>query len=108
MRYRNLRVANLIRNEISKIVGREMEFPGMLVTITAVEVDKKLAGANVKVSVIPSEKAEDAIQELAKKRGEFQHILARKLNIKPMPQIRFEIDRGPEKAAGVEKILLRE
>ncbi len=106
MNYRNLRVGNLIRDELGKIVMREMEFPDALLTITEVEVDTKLGGAAVKVSVLPSEKAEGVLKELTAQRGKLQHLLNNKLNIKPMPQIRFEIDRGPEKAAGVEKLLL--
>lgn len=108
MNYRNLRVGNLIREELGKIIVRETEFPGALVTITEVEVDRKLGGANVKISVIPSEKAEVALKEFVKMRGKLQHLLNNKLNIRPMPRIRFEIDRGPEKAANVEKILLEE
>lgn len=108
MNYRNLRVASLIRDELSKIMAREMEFPDMLVTVTEVEVDPKLGGASVKISVLPSEKAETVLKELISAGGKFQRFLNHKLNIKPMPKIRFELDRGPEKAAGVEKILLEE
>lgn len=108
MNYRNLRVGNLIRDELAKIIMREMEFPDTLVTITEVVVDPKLGGAAVKVSVLPSEKAEAVLGALSKKRGKFQHLLNNKLNIKPMPRIQFEIDHGLEKAARVEKILLDE
>lgn len=106
MNFRNLRVANLIRDELGKIIMREMEFPETLVTLTEVEVEPKLNDAVVKISVIPSEKAEATLKEFAKMRGKLQHLLNNKLNIKPMPRIRFEIDRGIENAARVEKLLL--
>ncbi len=109
MNYRSLRVSNLIRDELTKIILREVEFePGVLVTVTEVEADKKLDDAAVRVSVLPSVKADGALKVLRARTGELQHLLSRKLNIKPMPRIRFELDRGPEKAAGVEKILLDE
>ena len=106
MNFRNLRVANLIRDELSEIILRELEFSGALLTITEVKSDKKLEGAEVRVSVIPSQKSTEVLSELNSKAGFLQHLLNKKLNIKPMPRIRFEIDPGPEKAAKVEKILL--
>lgn len=108
MNHRPLRVSNLIRDELSNLLLREVETPGALLTITEVIVDSKLDTAKVKVSVLPSEKAAMALSELKSKRGELQHLLNHKLNIKPMPRISFEIDHGPEKAAGIEKILLNQ
>jgi ribosome-binding factor A len=107
MKYRPERVASLIKGELSKIIIREVEFPG-LVTITNAEVDNKLKQATVKFSVLPSEKFEVVLKILEKNRSHLQYLLLKKINIKPMPQIVFEIDRGLEKAAEIEKLLLRE
>ncbi len=108
MNYRPLRVGNLIRDELSAIILRELEFPGALVTITAVAIDQKLEMAKVKVSILPGDKAETALTELESQAGRLQHELSHKLNIRPMPRIRFELDHGPEKAADIEKILMTE
>lgn len=108
MNYRPLRVGKLIREELGALIQRNLEFPGALVTITEVDVDKKLDHAKVLVSVIPSEKSEEALGELAKHRDELQYHLLRKINIKPMPYLQFTIDHGPENAARVEKALLGE
>lgn len=106
MNFRTERVSNLIREELGKIIVREMEFSGALVTITEVEVDKKLERAKVNVSVIPAEQAGAALGTLENTAGHLQHLLLKKINIKPMPRIMFAIDRGPENAAKVEKALL--
>lgn len=106
MNYRPLRMANLIREELAVLFLREMEFPGCLVTITDVNIDHQLERALVLVSVIPSAKADAALAQMNDRRGELQHQLNHKLNLKPMPRIEFEIDHGPENAARVEKILL--
>lgn len=106
MKQRNLRVASLIREELGKLIIRELEFPDMLVTLTEVEVGTKMDRAKVGVSVYPSEKALDAFKILEKSRGSLEHLLRRTLNIRPMPRIHFFIDRGPENAAKVEKELL--
>ncbi len=106
MNHRPLRVGQLIRDELAKLILREMEFDGALVTVTEVAVDKKLTAATVKVSVIPSEKSAEVLKELVVSQGRLQHELNFKLNIKPMPFIRFQIDRGIENAAKVERDLL--
>lgn len=108
MDYRNERMGNLVREELSKIIARELEFENALVTITEVEVDKKLDTAKVRVSVIPSEKAKEVFKILDLARNNLQTILFRKLNLKPVPRIQFEIDRGLENAANIEKTLLSE
>lgn len=106
MNHRPQRVSNLIRDELGQIILREMEFPGALVTLTEVAVDDHLEHAKVMVSVLPSSKTKSVMAQLARRQGDLQFMLARKLNIKPMPRIGFESDPGPEKAASIEKILL--
>lgn len=109
MNHRPERVQSLIQEELSKIIVREVEFPeGALATITSVEVEKKLEWAKVFVSVIPSASAEFALEVLERSAWKLQHLLMKKINIKPMPRIRFELDRGPENAARVERALLNE
>ncbi len=106
MNYRDLRVGGLIRNELGKMLLKEFEFPGVLLTITDVVVDKKLESARVDVSILPAEKSGEILRVLQKNQGRLQHLLLKKINIKPMPRIRFVLDRGPENAANIEKILI--
>ncbi len=103
--FRSERVQALVQAELAKLLIREVYFPHALITITSVEVDKKLEHARVNVSVIPSGRAEAALDELEKKAGYLQHLLLKKMNIKPMPRIAFVIDHGPENVVAVEKIL---
>jgi len=49
----------------------------------------------------------EVLKNLVKNQKHLQHLLLRKINIKPMPEIRFKIDIGLERAAEVEKALLR-
>jgi ribosome-binding factor A len=78
------------------------------VTITTVTVTKKMESAKVEVSVIPSTKGDAALATLRGATGYLQYLLMKKMNIKPMPQIAFVLDRGPENAAAVEKVLIKE
>src|SRR6478609_4019604 len=99
MNYRPLRVANLLRDELGMMIARDLEFPGALATITDIDVNKKLEIAHIRVSVLPSGKAAEVLKILQAAKGELQYKLVRKLNIKPMPQLHFAIDHGPENAA---------
>jgi ribosome-binding factor A len=104
--FRSQRVEKLIREELSKILVREFEFPGALVTVTEVQVDKKMDNAKAMISVIPSIAKESALHTLNKDIGRVQHMLLKKINIKPMPRISFALDYGMENAAQVEKKIL--
>ncbi len=107
MNYRPQRVSNLIQEELGKLLLREVEFEeGVLVTITGVDVNDNLEHARVRVSVFPSEKFKKALMVLQKMTASLQYKLLKKLNIKPMPKISFEVDHGLENAARVEKALL--
>ncbi|MCR4328637.1 MAG: ribosome-binding factor A [Patescibacteria group bacterium] len=106
MNHRPSRISSLIEHELSYILLREVEFPGALVTVSTVEVTKKLDLARVRVSVLPSDKEGEVQKKLDAAQRELQFKLGRKLNIKPMPYLKFEIDHGIENAAQVEKMLL--
>lgn len=106
MNHRPERVANLIREELSKLIVRELEFGGALVTLTTVEVNAKMELAKVGVTVFPSGQAKEVLRTLKRAQGELQYKMVRILNIRPMPRIDFFVDHGPENAARVEKALL--
>jgi ribosome-binding factor A len=109
MKYRQMRVGDLIRKELSILIEREIETPlGSLVTISDVEVDKKYERALVMISVIPTSATETVMATLEKARGYLYHLLFKKLNIKPMPDIMFRLDKGLENAANVERMLLND
>lgn len=104
--HRSLRVGSLIQEELGKILLRDLDLQsGILATISSVLVSSDLAHAKVFVSILPKEAGEEIMKTLNKSRGQMQHCLNRKLNIKPMPRIDFERDFGLERAANVEKLL---
>jgi ribosome-binding factor A len=105
---RHERVSELIRKELGELILRELEFPGAIMTILEVDVTKKLDYARVHVSVIPSNKSEEVIKILQSRQRELQGKLLRKINIRPMPELQFEIDHGAEKAAEIEKVFIEE
>ena len=106
--HRPERISDLIIEELNKIILKELEFPGALVTITDAAVTPKLDYAIIKFSVLPSEKSQEVLKILEKMQPHMQYLLIRKLNTRPVPKISFKIDLGLEKAAKVEKALLED
>lgn len=103
---RNVRVNELIRNELGKLIQRDVELPGGIITITDIDVTEKLDYARVKISVLPSSKAKQGLGLLQDSAGRLQHDLLRIVNIKPMPYLQFMIDEGAEQAAKIEKVFI--
>ena len=89
--YRDLKIGSLIQEELSKIILKDFGAEGALVTIVGVEISPDLLQAKIKLGVVPSEKAPEIFRALERRQKEFQHKLLKKINIKPMPQIRFQI-----------------
>lgn len=106
MNYRSERLTKVFEDELSKIIEKELEFPGSLVTITSVDFTDKLDHANIGFSVFPSEKSDEALKTLNENKFELRKILGKKVMLKSMPQLNFEIDHGSENAAAVEKLLI--
>jgi len=89
--YRNLKIASLIQAELNKLLLEEFDFGDVLVTIIGVEIGEDLMEAKIKLSILPFEKEPETFILINKRRGELQHKLLKKINIKPMPSIRFQI-----------------
>jgi len=106
--YRDLRVANVIRDELSLLLLREVELEGAIATITEVKIDEGFAWADIFVSILPEDREVDVLHKLEHATSHLHHLLNKKMNIRPMPRIRFKLDEGLKHAAEIEKILLKE
>ncbi len=89
--YRNLKMASLIREVLNELFLKDFDFNGALVTIADVEIDDKLETARVKLAILPFEKGPEAYKMVEDRRRELQYKLVRKMNVKPIPRLKFEI-----------------
>ena len=100
------RVNQLIRNETSQIILREVPVSkDSLVTITRVECSPDLKNARVFVGIIPSEKGGVILSLLNRKIYFIQQALNKKLKMKTVPKIVFVEEKKTEEAARIERIL---
>ncbi|MBI1838935.1 MAG: 30S ribosome-binding factor RbfA [Candidatus Colwellbacteria bacterium] len=101
------RAQSVIQEELNKLILKEIDFPlGALVTVSDVAVSSDMEHVKVGISVIPDTSDNEVMKILDASRGRLQHLLNKKLNIRPMPKIQFERDFGLGKAANIERLLL--
>jgi ribosome-binding factor A len=100
------RVNQLIQQELSQIILREIEFSSdVLVTVTRVETTSNLIESKVYVSVMPEEKASKIFQILNRQIYELQQKLNQRLQMRPIPRIKFIEERETREAGKIEEIL---
>ena len=98
-------ISILLKEELSKIIDREIEFPGeTLVTVIRVEISPDKHYAAVLVSLL-GEQPRKALEILQKNVYNIQKLLNRKVRMRPVPKIHFGLDREELKREGVEKSL---
>jgi ribosome-binding factor A len=103
--YRDERLSATIRDELSNHILRTFEFPGAIVTLTVVELSPKRDAAHVHLSVLPDERAPEVLQTLGAASRSLKYFLMKRLRIRVIPDVFFHLDRGPQNAAMVEKVL---
>jgi len=101
------RVNQLIREEISHLVQRELKDPRLgFVTVTEVDVAKDLRTAKVYVSVLGSETEWRAsLLALEHARGFIRNWLAPRLRLRAIPHLTFHPDRSMAHAAHIQTVL---
>ena len=87
------KINQLLQEEIGKIILRELDLDkNILVTITRVDTSSDLAHATAFFSTLARDKEEEALAALTHSVSDIQHVLNRKLRMRPVPKIRFAID----------------
>jgi ribosome-binding factor A len=101
------RVNQLIREEISLLLQRELKDPRLgFVTVTHVETSPDLRIAKVFVSVLGDESQWKAsLTALASARGFVRNWLRQHLDLRQTPELDFRADRSMEHAARIQELL---
>ena len=83
-----------MERELSQLFLKNLDFNGAFVTITKIDVLEDLSEARIKISILPQEKIPEVFRTLSGRRRELQFKLLRKINIKPMPSLVFELEKA--------------
>src|SRR5579885_542294 len=102
------RIADRIRQELSEMLIREISDPRLkLIYITDVKVDRELAYADIYVSAVEgAERSTEVLNGLESANGFFRRTLARRVQLRVFPRLRFHWDPTPENADRIEKVLM--
>jgi len=104
---RQLRVNNLLQEEISQIIRTEIHDPDIgFVTITGVEIAADLRQACVYASVLGDEKeVRDTMAALARSSPAIRRELGDRIRLKYIPELAFELDETARHAQRIETLI---
>ena len=107
--HRAERVSETVREELAEIIGFELSDPRLaVVDVNVVQVAPDLKHAHVLVALSGDEREQkDAMAALEHARHYLRHELARRLNLRKIPELHFEPGPGPAVAERVELLLKR-
>lgn len=100
------RINELLKREISACLEKSFEFPGMLVTVHAVEIAPDLRTAEVFVGVLGGEAGSGpVIRKLNAKRGFIQGVVMKRVVLRRTPVLSFTADDSVERGVRVVNLL---
>jgi ribosome-binding factor A len=101
------KIEDRIFQELSTLLLREVADPRLVgVSITKVRVDRELAYANIYVSSLEgSESADEIIAGLKHAGGYLRSELARRMQLRYTPRLRFFWDPSPEHADRIDQLI---
>ncbi len=109
-RYRPERIGELLREELSQIIGYELKDPQLgLVTITHVKVSRDLRHAKVYVSTLGTpEESRQTVERLNHAAAFIRRQLYPRLHLKTIPELVFHYDETIARAARIDDLLYEE
>ena len=107
MSTRTDRMSDLIRDEVSRLILRELRDPRIgFVTITGASVSPDLHNVRVFVSVLGTPEAREAsLQALNSAAGFVQRSLFKNLRLRHSPAVVFALDDSMERGERIERVL---
>jgi ribosome-binding factor A len=108
VRIRPERVAHMIQREVADLIANRLRDPGLgsWVSVTGVEVTKDLSFARVYVSVLSDgAEREASLAALTRAAPFIRRELAHRLELREVPELRFEFDESIERGARIEGLL---
>lgn len=103
------RVNQLLREELSRLIRREVKDPRVRgVTVAEVDTTGDLRHATVYVRTLGDDPTpEEAVEGLESAGGYLRSLLGRELHLRRVPEFAFEVDRTLERARRIDELLER-
>lgn len=104
---RSHRVADYIQRELSELIRSEVKDPGLspMLTLSSVEVSRDLSTAKVYYSLLDSNEQAETQQALVRATGFLRRQLAKRMQTRSVPTLRFYHDDSAERGAHMSKLI---
>lgn len=105
---KNIRINEEVKKELSNIIRNEVKDPRihMMTSVVAVEVAPDLKSCKAYISVLGSEEeGQETLAGLKSAEGYIRNKLARSVNLRNTPEIRFILDQSIEYGIHISKVL---
>ena len=101
------RIEEEYRKELSQIIGYELKNPNVtgLISVTKVKVSNDLKYARVYVSILNAKNLKDTLAGLKKSSGFIRSELAKRVNLRNTPELKFILDNSLEYGFKISKII---
>lgn len=103
---KNMRINGEVQRELSNIIRSEVKDPRIapMTSVVAVEVAPDLKTCKAYISVFGDEEAQNnTIKGLNSAEGYIRHVLAKSINLRNTPEIRFILDQSIEYGVNMSK-----
>lgn len=100
---RHDRVKSLLTSLAASFIRNEAN-PNPLITVTNIDISSDYKRTTVFVTTIPNEGENDALIFLKRKAGEFRTYIKKNSDLKFIPHVDFEIDRGERHRQHIDEI----
>jgi ribosome-binding factor A len=101
---RNEKVANLLKELGAQFLERENNNTS-LITVTSCNVSPDLKKATIFITVLPDDKEHDALDFAKRKRGEMRAYFKKNVQIKTIPFVDIQIDKGEKNRQKIDELL---
>jgi len=100
-----------VNNEIKAVVANFLEAESnnlSLITVMSVDVSPDLKNAKILISVLPENKEKAALDFCKRKRSEIKNEIKKKMNLRVIPFVDIEIDKGEKNRQKIHDLLLEQ
>lgn len=93
---RILRVNEIIKEEVSRILLRDVDFPPeVMITVVQVDTSEDMKYSKIFINVLPSGKKDELVMKILNSNaGRVQAMLIKHLNMRFVPRISFVLDKA--------------
>jgi ribosome-binding factor A len=106
--HRSQRVSEAVREEISELIGFEMDDPRVRsVTVTSADVSSDMRHAHIRIAVGDPGGEQDALAALEHAKNFLRHELAARLQLRRIPELHFSAGSHPDAESRIDFLLRR-